>query len=174
MAVTVNAMVAIMVAHPPGCAALSASWQQYSGRASLPRSKKWRDQMRAQVNKIDVSTLSGAERGKVLQMREWLAEDDYVEPWLPVGLAPAAAAAIGVVLLVAAWRRYGDEAGGFAGLATGGRVLGSAGATGDRTQAARTPSGDRLLRDVAAAAVARRRGVNPATRFDPAADPKTA
>lgn len=37
--------------------------------------------MRATLAKLDVTKLEAADRAKVLEMREWLREDDYTPPW---------------------------------------------------------------------------------------------
>ena len=67
--------------------ALSAEWTQYSDSASLPMSKRYRDDMREKLTKIDIASLNEVDRRKVLKLRHLLTEveDDSPEPAITKG-----------------------------------------------------------------------------------------
>eukprot|EP00039_Didymoeca_costata_P012218 m.175172 g.175172 ORF g.175172 m.175172 type:complete len:171 (+) comp15420_c0_seq2:337-849(+) len=57
---------------------LDAQWTSYSDRASLPRSKAWRDNMKKKLLKLDMSTLAAEDRRKAQKLLKMLKEDEHV------------------------------------------------------------------------------------------------
>ena len=57
------------------CHSIHASWEEYSESASLPMSKKYREDLRDRLDKIDFSRISHDERVKVERLRSLLRED---------------------------------------------------------------------------------------------------
>ena len=103
--------------------ALDASWTQYSDRASLPRSKVWRDTMRARLEGVAVEGLSPTDRRAVERLRAMLQEEEGWAPEAEPGWGTAAMGAAVLVAVAAVLARLRGRAGAALG---GGRRLSAA------------------------------------------------
>ena len=63
-----------------GASALQADWTQYSESASLPMSKKYRDQLRERLQGIDESILPPDQQAKIAKLKLLLNEEPIEEP----------------------------------------------------------------------------------------------
>jgi hypothetical protein len=54
---------------------LHVEWEQYSDSASLPMSKRYRDELRAKLSKIDIESLNSEHRQKIERLKQMLSED---------------------------------------------------------------------------------------------------
>lgn len=62
-----------------GASALQAEWTQYSESASLPMSKKYRDQLRERLQGIDESMLPPDQQAKIARLKLLLNEEPVAE-----------------------------------------------------------------------------------------------
>ena len=82
---------------------MRAEWTQYAESASLPMSKKYRDDLRERISRIDVEALTGEERSNMKKLLRMLSEDYSQEEvsrggrWW-VGVLPVVALATGVYI----------------------------------------------------------------------------
>lgn len=60
------------------CCGLDIKWSQYSNRASLPRSKRWRDEMREKLANVDLDAVAASDRDTVRWLKGVL-DDDLID-----------------------------------------------------------------------------------------------